>query len=202
MTRSSLLLIGAGLMVALCGYAAFAVHEVSGESSSEPPPTGSEPVGRRSGGLPARAADAAHHPRLFTPASAESTSVDLDDTPQQSASDEPLEASVESEHEQFYRTLTEAVASEARDGRWAARAEGQIHDAIIAIEGIEVEVDVDCRSTLCALNVETHTVAYRDEMLERLPSIVPWPSQGYFKFETKESTAGTIFVAREGEELR
>jgi hypothetical protein len=98
--------------------------------------------------------------------------------------------------------LVEQMRREGIDPAWKRDAEAQIRERLAAqpMTGV-ISTDVECRASLCQLDMIFDSVDVRDDALAVLPRIVPWDFEGYYRADDDDEQHVIVYVTREGATL-
>jgi hypothetical protein len=84
------------------------------------------------------------------------------------------------------------------DAQWATWAEGEIADTLTGIGA--ADHTTSCRETLCKVELDFASAGDRDQVIQDLPSALPWDSEGFFH-ASEDGLEVAVYIAREGELL-
>jgi len=115
-------------------------------------------------------------------------------TPARAASPAP---SPEEQRAAYATRLAAALAAEPFDAGWARAAEAQVRAQIAArpADGVSV-ASIECRTTLCRLQLEAESTDARDEGLRAVPRWVPWDFDGFYQPTDGDPRRVTLYVTR------
>jgi hypothetical protein len=128
----------------------------------------------------------------------------FDNSARRAASDEdaPLSPDAASA-EQATEQVTQTHEAQAVDPTWSTQAQTAIEQSFQKY-GAEIPeavlLDTECRTTVCRMEVAFETDSTRDDVLMRLPHMIPWNAHGLLHVDPQSNTV-LFYVAREGERL-
>jgi hypothetical protein len=98
--------------------------------------------------------------------------------------------------------LVEQMHREGIDPVWKRDAEAQIRERLAEqpMTGA-IRTDIECRASLCRLDVIVESVDVRDDAVAALPLIVPWSFEGYYRAADDDEQHVIVYVTREGATL-
>lgn len=108
--------------------------------------------------------------------------------------------SVDEQAELAAVSLDNHVRSEPVDVQWARQAETSITQGASSVEGLSVR-QVECRTSLCKLDIEFTNVDAREVGTRELAHAVPWETIAYYHASVADPTHMVMYVAREGMSL-
>ena len=101
--------------------------------------------------------------------------------------------------------IQSTFAAEPRDPRWASDAGNEIRDAVSAPEFARSRVtEIDCRTTLCRLQIEHASTAARERFVVEMPTRLPSLPRATTRFlpEGDDGTSLAImYLVRQGERM-
>ena len=96
--------------------------------------------------------------------------------------------------------LREAMNAEPVDESWRDQTEATFHSAVAEIAGADT-VAVECRSTLCRVELAHATADERTRATDALTTKIPWDASGYVQMVPSDPPTSVIYIARAGHEL-
>lgn len=120
------------------------------------------------------------------------------------ASKDPDYPSVEVAPENVMVELDQDFHFQTEDPTWSYQAVQDIETSIAAesLPGADL-LGVDCRATLCQVEMVFQDTAARDQSLGMLPLLLPWSGEGHIHIdEAGDPNRIVLYVAREGINLR
>lgn len=109
----------------------------------------------------------------------------------------PAPLSIEDQVELAVVTLDESVRTEPVDASWAKPAEASIAKGAGTVDGLSLE-RVECRSSLCRIEVTFANLEARDTGTRGLAHAVPWETVAFYRAAPDDPKRMVMYVAREG----
>ena len=111
---------------------------------------------------------------------------------------ELAEAQLQSQIELMEKT----IFTEETDPEWSSEAELALDEAYRSGEMEMVEiVDIDCRTTLCRVELSFDGSGSSEEDFFELVGLIPWGGQRFMRVDTGENAEAVVYLAREGHSL-
>lgn len=195
----------ATLIIGSVGLAATAAWVIETPAGRSPAPTSAATPPSKASGLPPRRQSARAQwaaTRRSSSLADERRVVELE-VEQEVDRDEPVtEANLPSD-EQRETALLSSLEQQGRDPEWGRSIEDVLADAF-ALESFEGASlgEVDCRTTLCRVKIDTTDEMALDRVLETIPQTPPFATNGLIqRTGTPEAPQLAVFFAREGHRL-
>ena len=93
--------------------------------------------------------------------------------------------------------LNDAWQQESPDLRWAPRAVDLLHYTYQGEEFRDVEMQTECKTTLCRIVVKGANELAGQTAVQRITQLSPWPTSGIANYDI-EKREGRVYLAREG----
>lgn len=93
-----------------------------------------------------------------------------------------------------------AMTNESTDGSWSHATETAFLTALADIDTADV-VDLECRSTLCRVELAHPDRDGRLSATDTFTAAIPWEASGYVHMVSSEPPTSVIYVARAGHQL-
>ncbi|MDO8844779.1 hypothetical protein [Methylicorpusculum sp.] len=106
----------------------------------------------------------------------------------------------EETHRQTYELYATTLESEQKDAQWSEPVEGQLVQSLDAAKGNLYTDEIDCRTTLCRLEISKNEAARDEDMLESLETQINWQGQVNMIYDPNTGKA-TVYLAREDHTL-
>lgn len=98
--------------------------------------------------------------------------------------------------------LQRAWADQPTDAAWASEASAAVSASLVGVvDDGKGSLDIECRSSMCRVQVDFVNLDARSEVMSGLPNTLPWTSEGFFHAEDGHPERVEVFVAREGMSL-
>lgn len=98
--------------------------------------------------------------------------------------------------------MEETVLTEETDAEWSKEAELALDQVYSKEEMEQVErVDVECRTTLCRIELFFDESAIPEEAFRNLAHLTPWEGEGFMRMDDGDKAQAVVYLAREGHSL-
>lgn len=194
----------ATLIIGSVGLAAAAAWVIKTPVGRSPAPTAAALPHSKTSGLPPRrqAAGAQWRARRSSSLADERRVVELN-VEHEVEPDDPVTEANRPSDEQRETALLSSLEQQGRDPQWGRFIEDVLDDAF-ALESFEGASlgEVDCRTTLCRVQIDTTDEMALDRVLETIPQTPPFATNGLIqRTGTPEAPQLAVFFAREGHRL-
>lgn len=110
------------------------------------------------------------------------------------------EADLDAHTAQTQSILATALEREPADPKWAPEAESTMQERLLDLGDAVRSIDhVECRRTLCRVEIHYDEAAIDPNALaDRLGSLAPWGSNGFYSVETTGERRAWVYLSREG----
>lgn len=117
-------------------------------------------------------------------------------------SPEETEKKVEELAQRKISFIEDSLDNEPRDNSWADSAVESFYQVYAddSYTDLGLNIDVECKSTLCQIDFSILNEAAREAGIKKLLVDAPWKSEGFTSFNI-ETGSGTFYLAREGHKL-
>ena len=107
---------------------------------------------------------------------------------------------LEEHHRQTYEIFANTLEAEKKDAQWSASVENQLAQSLDAVKDKLNTDEIDCRTTICRLEIGKLEGAQDDEVMEAIEMKMNWPGEVNLTYDPNTGRA-TVYLSREGHAL-
>jgi len=115
-------------------------------------------------------------------------------------SQQQIDAAIEQKQAMTTDLYTDAMQTEDIDADWSYQAEKKTRDALAAVSDKLITHEIECRTSLCRLDIGKAEGATNDEALDAFDTSIEWRGEMRMTYDPNTGE-GVVYMAREGHSL-